>query len=253
LPALPSPLTIITTPPLPVSNLSQAASHASVPASTRIYSIVSLSSPTATVRILPCLSSPVMPQPLWGSSSVYTPWLHTQPTIPPLPHVTTSWAVHSSTVSNPVLTNPYGHPFSSVADGSWPLTFLQPHHGSGLPPLPPSLWMVNIMAYVTTVLASVDDYLSWAMQFTSFAIMHQIRGMIDGTIPQSSSTILVTPGVYRPNPASFYWIRVDQLIRACIFATIFKETLCEVRNIPYALQYGTISLLDSILLVWLEH
>ena len=110
-----------------------------------------------------------------------------------------------------------------------------PSHGSGLPPLPPSLWTVNITTYVTTILASVDDYLSWETKFTSFIIMHQLHGMLDGSILQPPPMILVAHDFTEPNPAYSYWLHVDQLIRAWIFATISKDMLCEVRNISHAL------------------
>ena len=84
--------------------------------------------------------------------------------------------------------------------------------------------------YVITVLASVDDYLSWKIQFTSFDIMHQLPGILDGTVIQPPSTILVAPDVGQHNST---W--VDQPIWAWIFATISKETLCEVHNISHAL------------------
>ena len=116
----------------------------------------------------------------------------------------------------------------------WTTTPLQLQFASRLS-LPPSLWTVNIMEYIITVLASVDDYLSWETQFTFFVIMHQLQGMLDGTVTQPQSTVFVALGIIRPNPAYSYWIQVDQLLRAWIFATISKEKLCEVRNIPYAL------------------
>ena len=47
----------------------------------------------------------------------------------------------------------------------------------------PSLWTVNITKYVTTIPTSADDYyLSWQTQFTSFVIMHQLQGLLDGTV-----------------------------------------------------------------------
>jgi len=99
----------------------------------------------------------------------------------------------------------------------------------------PSLWTVNIATYVTTILASVDDYLSREMQFLYFVIMHQLLGMLDASILSPSSTVLIASGVNQPNPTYFYWLQVNQLIRSWIFAIIAKETLREVRNIPHAL------------------
>ena len=83
------------------------------------------------------------------------------------------------------------------------------HHASGLPP---SLWVVNIITYVTITLAPIDGYFSWEAQFTSFIAMHQLQGMLNDTVIQSTSTILVALGVSRPNPAYSYWLRVGQLI-----------------------------------------
>jgi len=63
---------------------------------------------------------------------------------------------------------------------------------------------VNITTYVTTVLASVDDYLAWEMQFMSFVIMHQLHGTLDSTIIPLSPTDLVACGVNEPNLAYSY-------------------------------------------------
>jgi len=60
--------------------------------------------------------------------------------------------------------------------------------------------------------------------------MHQLPGILDGTVIQPPSTILVAPDVGQHNST---W--VDQPIWAWIFATISKETLCEVHNISHGL------------------
>ena len=74
-----------------------------------------------------------------------------------------------------------GSSTTGVLDDIWSLTSLVPLHGSSLPILPSSLWTVNITTYVMTILALVDNYLSWETQFTSFVIMYQLNGMLDGT------------------------------------------------------------------------
>ena len=56
-----------------------------------------------------------------------------------------------------------------------------------------------------------------------------------GSHTSPSSTILVAPSVSQPTPMYACWLWVDQLLRAWIFATISKETLREVCNIPHAL------------------
>jgi len=37
--------------------------------------------------------------------------------------------------------------------------------------------------------------------------------------------------------ADAYWIRVDQLVHAWIFATILKDTLSKVRDLSYSMQW----------------
>lgn len=59
--------------------------------------------------------------------------------------------------------------------------------------------------------------------------------MLDGSITQSASTIMVAPRVSQPNLAYSYWLCVNQLIQARIFATISKDTLCEVQIISHTL------------------
>jgi len=43
------------------------------------------------------------------------------------------------------------------------------------------------------------------------------------------------PSVHQPNLVYSYWLWVDPLIRAPIFATRSSETLCEERNLQHAL------------------
>lgn len=62
---------------------------------------------------------------------------------------------------------------------SHPAILPTPPPPGGLPSLPPTIWTVNITTYVTTVISSLDDYLSWETQFTSFLFMHLLKAMID--------------------------------------------------------------------------
>lgn len=98
----------------------------------------------------------------------------------------------------------------------------------GLPPVNPTLWTINIKTFVTTVLERVDDFLSRKPQCLSFLVMHQLRGFIDGTINQLASHIFPFSKTPQPNPAFASWIRLDQLIRALLFATVSKDHLTEV-------------------------
>jgi len=93
----------------------------------------------------------------------------------------------ASSTDIPILTTPlYGSQlFGSVGyvDPMWgPL--LAPYLDTlgGLPPLLPSIWTGNVTTHVVMVLASIDEFLSWHTQFTSFVIMHQLYDMLDGFV-----------------------------------------------------------------------
>lgn len=57
--------------------------------------------------------------------------------------------------------------------------------------------------------------------------MHQISGILDGTTTSYSPVFSYTNGLQQANPGCHYWVRLDQLVRSWIFATIFKDLLCE--------------------------
>jgi len=82
----------------------------------------------------------------------------------------------------------------------------------GLPPLPLTIWTVNVTTYVTTVLASVDDFFPWCTQFTGFVIMHQLLGMLDGSSSPPPSHVITAHDISQPNPSYAYWLEVDQLV-----------------------------------------
>jgi len=94
-----------------------------------------------------------------------------------------------------------GLPSHVGLDSLWSPSPLVSGHGSGLPPLPPSLWTFNITTYVTVVLALLDEYMSWETQLTSFFIMQQLHGMLDSTIVQPVFIVFVALDVQQPNPA----------------------------------------------------
>jgi len=82
---------------------------------------------------------------------------------------------------------------------------------------------------------SVNDYLSWETQFCSFFVVHQLKGMIDGSIPIPTEHIIVSPGTQQPNPIYSWWIRVNQLVYAWLFATISKDNLVKVHDLKCCL------------------
>ena len=65
--------------------------------------------------------------------------------------------------------------------------------------------------FVTTVLATVDDYLSWCTQFTGFVIMRQISGMLDSSLPQPARQLFTSQGLPYSNPTYNYWLQVINL------------------------------------------
>ena len=121
-------------------------------------------------------------------------------------------------------------PSGLVGDPTWTIgPALLPR----LPPINPSLWTINIKTFVTTILERVDDFLSWKTQFLSFLVMHQLHGFIDGTITQPASHFFVSSEMPQLKPAFTLWIRLDQLIRAWLCATITKEHMIEVRDLQH--------------------
>ena len=64
--------------------------------------------------------------------------------------------------------------------------------------------------------------------------MHQLSGIIDGTMPTPSPIFTYMHGLQQPNPGYHYWVRVDQLVRSWIFAIISKNLLCEVHDLVHA-------------------
>jgi len=66
--------------------------------------------------------------------------------------------------------------------------------------------------------------------------MYQLQGMLDGSVAQPSTHVLTAQGTSLLNPAYSYWLRVDQLIRAWLFATVSKDTLSEVHDLQHSAQ-----------------
>lgn len=101
-----------------------------------------------------------------------------------------------------------------------------PSASTGAPPsLPPPICTVKVKNYVTLVLGSVYDCLSWKTEFHSFLVMPKLEGMLDGSIRHPSALIILSSGIQESNPAYSLWVRVDQLVRAWLFATLSKDTL----------------------------
>jgi len=62
----------------------------------------------------------------------------------------------------------------------------------GLLSLSLSIWIVNVTTYVT--MASINDFLSWHMQFTRLVIMHQLYGMLDGSVSPAPAHVPTVHG-----------------------------------------------------------
>ena len=66
--------------------------------------------------------------------------------------------------------------------------------------------------------------------------MHEISGMLDGSLPQPTRHSFPYQGLSYLNPTYSYWLRIDQLIHAWLFATIFKDNLNKVRDLQHSFQ-----------------
>ena len=65
--------------------------------------------------------------------------------------------------------------------------------------------------------------------------MHQLYGFVDRTIIQPHQHVYTPPDLPQSNPAYTLCVRLDQLIRACLFATVLKNHLTEVRDLSHAI------------------
>jgi len=64
------------------------------------------------------------------------------------------------------------------------------------------------------------------LRFSSPKLM--LHGMLDGSITSPLPHVPTIHSASQPNPGYVYWLRVGQLVRAWLFATISKDTLSEV-------------------------
>ena len=71
------------------------------------------------------------------------------------------------------------------------------------------------------------------MQLPSFVIVHQLEGMVSGTIVQSSFHVLFACNVMCMNRTYSHQLRVD-FIGALLFATISEDKLGEAHNINHS-------------------
>ncbi|CAH9070102.1 unnamed protein product [Cuscuta epithymum] len=84
---------------------------------------------------------------------------------------------------------------------------------------------------VTTKLLKVEDYLPWRTQFESFLVANGVLGILDGSLPAPP---LNTYDLYQApimNPEYYHWLKLDQTIRAWLFATLSREVLMEVHTL----------------------
>jgi len=105
---------------------------------------------------------------------------------------------------------PYYNKVVSTLYNQWLL--LPPTLFGNLPPLLSSIWRVNVIMFVTTVLTLVDDYLSRETQFSSFLVIHQLKGMIDVSIHIPPRHIIVSRAMQQPNPTYYLWVGVNHVV-----------------------------------------
>jgi len=164
------------------------------------------------------------------SNSLPVSWLAFMLHIPTPSLATSGYADQVTPVYGPT-----GYPYSRVFDGHWSHLSLVSTHRRDLLLLP------LYYGPLTLPLTSPRCFLQWMIislgetEFTSFVIIHPLQGMLDSTIMQPVSNVLIAPGAQQPNPVYSYWLHADQLIYAWIFAMISKDTLCEACNISHTL------------------
>ncbi|CAH9077267.1 unnamed protein product [Cuscuta europaea] len=92
----------------------------------------------------------------------------------------------------------------------------------------------NVTNIATTRLDKVEDYLPWRTQFESFLVSHGLLGIVDGSIPALPQLIFDNFTREVPNPEYHSWLRIDQIVRSWIFATLSRNILVEVRTIHFS-------------------
>ncbi|CAH9063566.1 unnamed protein product [Cuscuta europaea] len=88
---------------------------------------------------------------------------------------------------------------------------------------------------VTSKLVAVEDYLPWRTQFESFVVANGLLGFLDGSL---SAPPMYTYDLYQaqsPNPEYYHWLKLDQAVRAWIFATLSRDILMEVHSLKNSL------------------
>ncbi|KAJ8423765.1 hypothetical protein Cgig2_028266 [Carnegiea gigantea] len=159
------------------------------------------------------------------------PWSTTMPTTAHLSAVQPRFAVGVFGSSQLPQTGPvlYGPPPPTL-DTSW-LSL-----GLSLPHIHPSIFSINIKNFITIVLTTVENFLSWRTQFVAFLVTQQLNGFFDGTLDTPSFYILDFNGVQHPNPSYSVWLRLDQLVRSWLFAMISPKLLTGVHDLIHAKQ-----------------
>ncbi|KAJ8445793.1 hypothetical protein Cgig2_027874 [Carnegiea gigantea] len=104
------------------------------------------------------------PSSSWPSPISHTAVLSSQPSGP---SVTSVGPPPSTTPPPPPVLQP------PVDFSSWPST------GASLPPIHPTLFTVNVKNFITVVLTTVEDFLSWRTQFIAFLVTQQLSGFFD--------------------------------------------------------------------------
>ncbi|CAH9087802.1 unnamed protein product [Cuscuta europaea] len=94
----------------------------------------------------------------------------------------------------------------------------------------------NVTNIVTTRLAWVEDYLPWKTQFESFLVSHSLLGVLDGTILIPSPFILGASRREIVNTDYQHWLKIDQIVRSWLFATLSRDILIDVHGLKFSYQ-----------------
>ncbi|CAH9089927.1 unnamed protein product [Cuscuta europaea] len=89
----------------------------------------------------------------------------------------------------------------------------------------------SVTQIVTSKLVVVEDYSPCRTQFESFVVANGLLGFLDGSLPAPPMYTYDLYQAQSPNPEYYYWLKLDQAVRAWLFATLSRDILMEVHSL----------------------
>lgn len=108
------------------------------------------------------------------------------------------------------------------------------HNPSQSPPTYyyPQFSVPNLTNLVTVKLTSHEDYLTWKNQLiTCLLISQNLFFFLDGSSSIPPSRITDDQGTMSHNPHFYEYLRIDQCVRSCLYATLSREVLTDVHEL----------------------